>query len=153
MDVFYVEDNPADVRLLQAAFRIAKFNPLMTVTEDGLRAIEAIEDLNKQGKPMPLLILLDLNLPKVNGYEVLKHLKSHKDFSAIPIIVFTGSNNPDDQAKCFSLNADDYWTKPQDLQEALSIANNLKSFLKEPSKALSKWKQNKGTQGLVGGPL
>lgn len=131
MDVLYVEDNPADVRLLQAALRIAKYDPQIVVKEDGLLAIESFESIAKEKLPLPHVVLLDLNLPKVNGYEVLRYLKGNESLRAVPVIVFTGSTNPDDKTKSLALKADDFWTKPQDLKEALAIANHLKMVVEK----------------------
>ena len=129
MELFYVEDNPADVKLLKAAFRLTKFEPRMTIAEDGLQAVGMIKGRFEDRKPLPNLILVDLNLPKMNGYDVLKYLKENPEFKSLPVIIFTGSSNPDDRSRSLSMQADDYWAKPYDLEQAIEIAKKLKSLI------------------------
>lgn len=111
-----VEDDPADVRLIQEAIKESDIHSLLYVVEDGL---EAIDFLFRKGKfaqaPRPDLILLDLNLPKKNGHEVLAEIKTHDPIKRIPVIIFTTSEAERDILKSYDLHANCYMTKSLDL--------------------------------------
>jgi two-component system, chemotaxis family, response regulator Rcp1 len=126
VNLLYVEDNPSDVMLLKAAFRMNEFYPELHIAQDGEEALNWLNDQKAKGEALPDLILLDLNLPRKNGFEVLTVLKGNKELSSIPVIVYTGSTNLEDRAACMRLKADDCWIKPHDFDEALRIAENLK---------------------------
>lgn len=126
LEILYVEDNPADVLLLQSAFQIVAFEPNLRIAQDGDAALKLIEKQRAEDGHLPDLILLDLNLPRLNGFEVLKYLRGNPAFSTIPVIVFSGSANPEDRARSMDLKADDFWIKPRSLQDAMDIAGRLK---------------------------
>jgi two-component system, chemotaxis family, response regulator Rcp1 len=126
MSLLYVEDNPSDILLLKSALRIIDFSPRFHVATDGMFALEWLAARKCSGEPLPRLILLDLNLPRKNGYEVLDALKSDTSFREIPVIIFTGSANPEDKIRSLESQADDYWSKPKNLDEAVNIATRLK---------------------------
>lgn len=129
VEVLLVEDNPADVRLTHEALKDGRVMVNLTVACDG---VEAIEILKREGvhasKPRPDLILLDLNLPRKNGREVLEEIKADDDLKRIPVIVMTTSKADQDIYKAYNLNANCYVTKPVDLDEFLNVVRSIEDF-------------------------
>ena len=129
VDLLLVEDNPGDVRLTQEALREAPFQVKLRVASDG---VEALDFLRKRGKyadaPRPDLILLDLNLPRVTGPEVLSEIKSDPDLKRIPVLVMTTSREPRDIQKAYGLNANCYITKPILLDEFIGVVKSIENF-------------------------
>jgi CheY-like chemotaxis protein len=127
--VLLVEDNPGDVRLTQEAFKDGRVLVNLTVAEDG---VQAMEILNRKGSydkcPRPDLILLDLNLPKKNGREVLVEIKADEDLRRIPVIVMTTSKAEQDIYRAYNLNANCYVTKPVELEEFLNVVRSIEDF-------------------------
>jgi CheY-like chemotaxis protein len=106
MEILLIEDNPGDVRLLEEAFRELGADVRLQIAKDGAEGINLIDDAHGQqtsqgpkATKMPDLILLDLNLPKVNGHDVLAHIKSNPDTRRIPVIVLTSSRAESDQSR------------------------------------------------------
>ena len=129
IEILLVEDNPGDVRLTKEALKEGKvLNKLHTV-EDG---IEALAFLNREGKyadvPRPELILLDLNLPKKDGRDVLAEIKGNGDLKRIPVVVLTTSRSEQDILKSYDLNANCYITKPVDLDQFISVVKSINEF-------------------------
>ena len=124
--VLLVEDNPGDVRLTMEAFKDGKVHNEMNVVGDG---VEAMAFLRKEGKyadaPRPDLILLDLNLPKKDGREVLAEIKQDPNLKSIPVVVLTTSNAESDIVKTYDLQANCYITKPVDFQDKRNWIFNL----------------------------
>ena len=118
IEILLVEDNPADVRLTQEALKEEKLHMNMSVVNDG---VEAMEFLQRQGKfasaPRPDLILLDLNLPRKDGREVLKEVKNDDNLKTIPVVILTVSKAEEDIIKTYNLHANCFVTKPTDLDE------------------------------------
>ena len=129
LNILLVEDNPADVRLLTEALRGKKLQNRLTVAEDGL---EALSYLRRQGgyknAPRPHLILLDLNLPKKNGHEVLEEIKTDEDLRRIPVIILTTSTNEQDIRKSYDLHANCYINKPIDFRRWIEIVEGIENF-------------------------
>jgi len=127
--VLLVEDNPGDVRLTKEAFREAKLKVDLTVVEDG---VEALAFLRKQGEyssaTRPDLILLDLNLPKKDGREVLAELKEEDELKSIPVAILTSSQAEEDIIRSYQLHANCYVTKPVDLDQFLKVVKALEEF-------------------------
>ena len=121
--VLLVEDNPADVRLTQEALRDAQFAGTVHVARDGADAIDylrrSITDAGDEATKteFPDLVLLDLNLPRKDGREVLREIKSEQRLSLIPVVVLTTSDSPTDVTACYGLHANAYVTKPRDFDE------------------------------------
>jgi CheY-like chemotaxis protein len=124
-----VEDSPGDVRLTQEALRDAKVRNVLHVAADGL---EATAFLSRQGKyasvPRPDLILLDLNLPKKSGREVLEEIKMDANLSTIPVVILTTSAAEEDILRSYQLHANCYITKPVDLDQFLRVVKTIDSF-------------------------
>jgi len=129
IEILLVEDNPGDVRLTREALKDAKVRNTLHVAMDG---VEALAFLRKQGKyaavPRPDLILLDLNLPKKNGREVLEEIKKEDGLSHIPIVILTTSQAEQDVVESYRLHANAYVTKPVDLEQFLKVVGSIEEF-------------------------
>jgi len=129
VNVLLVEDNPGDVRLTQEAFKEAKISIKLDVTMDGA---EAIKFLRKDGEyadaVTPDLILLDLNLPKKDGREVLKEIKTDDTLKRIPVVVLTTSNAEQDIMKSYNLHVNCYINKPVDFEKFFDIIQKIEEF-------------------------
>jgi CheY-like chemotaxis protein len=127
IEIMLIEDNAGDVRLTQEAFKENKVHNNLRVMRDGESALDYLsrKDLSAT---RPDLILLDLNLPGMNGQEVLASLKSNSETRAIPVVILTTSRAEEDVARSYSLHANCYVTKPVDLTQFLSIIRSVDSF-------------------------
>jgi two-component system, chemotaxis family, response regulator Rcp1 len=129
IEILLVEDNPGDIRLTQEALKEAKVKNQLHVAEDG---VAAITFLRREGTyhnaPRPDLILLDLNLPKKDGREVLQEIKEDPDLKRIPVVVLTTSRDEEDILKSYNLHANCYITKPVTLEELIQIVKNIDDF-------------------------
>jgi CheY-like chemotaxis protein len=123
--ILLAEDNPADVYLIEEALREHQVPFEITVAEDGEAAIAMIV----AGKVAPDLILLDLNMPKRSGGEVLTHLREQPHCSTLPVIVLTSSDSPADREEALRLGATSYIRKPTGLDEFLQIGAAIKQLL------------------------
>ncbi len=129
IEILMVEDNPSDARLTIEAFKDAKVSNRMHVTVDGE---DAMAFLRREGgysnTPRPDLILLDLNLPKKNGREVLAEIKADPDLKRIPVVVLTTSDDEKDILTAYDLHVNAYVKKPVDLDQFISIVEAVEDF-------------------------
>ncbi len=125
--ILLIEDNPLDIDLTKRAFKKRHFINPITVARDGEEALAFIEKWEKE-EPLPLIILLDLKLPKVHGLEVLRHLKRHDDFRVIPVIVLTSSSDDSDINTAYELGASSYIVKPVDFDKFLKVVTNIEIY-------------------------
>ena len=129
VEILLVEDSPADILLTREAFKNNKLVNEIHVAEDG---IQALDFLYKRGKyasaPRPDLILLDLNLPRKNGREVLAEIKADHDLRSIPIVVLTTSNDDGDILKAYNLNANCYVVKPVGFDNFMKAIQSIRHF-------------------------
>jgi CheY-like chemotaxis protein len=129
VEILLIEDNPGDVRLTMEALKEAKVINHLTVLKDG---VEALAFLRRQGQyakaPRPHLILLDLNLPKKDGREVLADIKADNTLKHIPIVVLTTSQDEQDVLKSYNLHANCYITKPVDLEQFIKVVRSIEDF-------------------------
>jgi len=129
IEILLVEDNPGDVRLTKEALKEGKVLNKLHVAEDG---VEAVEFLKREGSytdmHRPDLILLDLNLPKKDGREVLAEIKTNENLKRIPVVVLTTSRSEEDILKSYDLNANCYITKPVDLDQFISVVKSINDF-------------------------
>ena len=127
--ILLVEDNPGDVRLTVEALKDAKVRNTLNVVEDG---VEAMAFLRREGKyagaDRPDLILLDLNLPKKDGREVLKEIKTDPDLRRIPVVILTTSKAEEDVIKTYDYHANCYITKPIDLDQFMTVVKSIEDF-------------------------
>ena len=129
VEILLVEDNPGDVRLTQEAFKESKILNNLSVAMDGE---EAMAFLRREGEyvtvPCPDLILLDLNLPKKDGREVLAEIKSDERLRRIPVVVLTISKAEEDIVRSYNLSANCYITKPIDFDQFINVVKSIGDF-------------------------
>jgi two-component system, response regulator len=129
--IIVADDDTDDQFMLKEAFSSLNFDKEISTVENGE---ELLDYLNKRGKyantilPVPKLILLDLNMPKIDGRQCLKLIKENKEFCKIPIIIFSTSNNPEDIAQCYELGANSYIIKPYSYNELVEIIDIIKKY-------------------------
>ena len=129
VNVLLVEDNPGDVRLTQEAFKEAKISIKLDVTMDGAEAIKFLRKEDDYADAVtPDLILLDLNLPKKDGREVLKEIKTDDTLKRIPVVVLTTSNAEQDIMKSYNLHVNCYINKPVDFEKFFDIIQKIEEF-------------------------
>jgi two-component system, chemotaxis family, response regulator Rcp1 len=129
LEVLLVEDSPGDVRLTREALKDAKVHINLRVVRDG---IDAMAFLMREGEyatvPRPDLILLDLNLPRKDGREVLKEIKENPELKSIPVVILTTSASEADILRSYLLHANCYITKPVNLDGFLTVVKSIDSF-------------------------
>ena len=129
IDILLVEDSPADVLIAREALSEAKLLNTIHVAEDG---VEALDFLYKRGKfasaVRPDLILLDLNLPRMNGREVLAEIKADEDLKRIPVVVLTTSNAEEDILRSYDLHANCYVVKPVEFESFVKAVQSIQHF-------------------------
>ena len=129
IDILLVEDSEGDIRLIQEALKDGKLDNTLYVARDGVEAMDFLLKRGKfKGSNRPELILLDLNLPKMDGREVLEKLKLEEDLKRIPVIILSTSNNDADVIKTYDLHANCYIVKPLDLDKFLSVVRSIETF-------------------------
>ncbi len=124
-----VEDNEGDIVLTTEALDEGKINNSLSVVRDGWEAIQYLEQ--KEGyeeAQKPDLILLDINLPKINGHDVLKHIKNHDKLKHIPVIMLTTSSDETDVIKSYENHSNCYITKPVDINNFLEVISSIEDF-------------------------
>ena len=129
IDVLLVEDDPGDVLMTREAFEEHKLRNALHVVNDG---VEAVSFLRREGEyadaPRPGLILLDLNLPKKDGREVLREIKADESLRAIPVVVLTTSEAEEDVLRSYDLHANAYVTKPVDFERFVEVIRQIDEF-------------------------
>jgi CheY-like chemotaxis protein len=129
VDVLLVEDDPGDALMTQEAFEHHKIRNQLHVVRDG---VEALEFLRREGRyadaPRPGLILLDLNLPKMDGREVLAQVKADESLRTIPVVVLTTSEAEEDILRSYNLHANAYVTKPVDFDRFIEVVRQIDDF-------------------------
>jgi CheY-like chemotaxis protein len=129
IEVLLVEDDPGDVLMTKEAFEDYKLKNTLHVVNDG---VEAMDFLRRQGEhadaPRPDLVLLDLNLPRMDGREVLQAIKSDPELASIPVVVLTTSEAEEDVLRSYSLHANAYVTKPVDFDRFIQVVRQIDDF-------------------------
>jgi two-component system, chemotaxis family, response regulator Rcp1 len=129
IEILLVEDNPGDVRLTIEALNEGRFANIINVAVDGF---EAMAFLRREGKyanaPKPDLVLLDLNLPKKNGREVLAEIKTDSNLKCIPVVILTSSQAEKDIVETYNLHANCYITKPVDFEQFIRVVRSIEDF-------------------------
>jgi two-component system, chemotaxis family, response regulator Rcp1 len=129
IEILMVEDSPGDVRLTIEALKEAKVLNNFNVVQDGAQAMDFLYRKGEHADaPRPDLILLDLNLPKKDGREVLAEVKGDESLQAIPVVILTTSQAESDVLKSYELHANCYITKPVDLDQFMSVIKSVESF-------------------------
>lgn len=129
IEILLVEDNPGDVRLTREALRDAKVHNNMVVASDGQEALSILKQEDEYAESTrPDLILLDLNLPLMNGFEVLDVIKEDPELKRIPVVVLTTSQAEQDIVRSYNLHANAYITKPVDLPQFVRVIKSIEDF-------------------------
>jgi chemotaxis family two-component system response regulator Rcp1 len=129
IDILLIEDNPGDVRLTQEAFKIGKIRNNLYVVRDGVEALDFLFRRKPyKDAPIPDLILLDLNLPKRDGREILEEIKSKDSLRRIPVVVLTTSKADEDVLRSYNLHANCFINKPIDLDEFFRVIRAIENF-------------------------
>jgi two-component system, chemotaxis family, response regulator Rcp1 len=127
--ILLVEDNPGDVRLTREALKEAKFRNKVEVVGDGVEALAYLRQEGQySGAMRPHLIMLDLNLPRMDGREVLAAIKKDADLRRIPVVVLSSSEAETDIARAYELHANAYVTKPVDIDHFLQVVKAIEEF-------------------------
>ena len=125
--ILLVEDNPMDLDLTLRAFSKRKFSNHVQVARDGEEAL-AFMPRWEAGEPLPAVILLDINLPKINGLEVLRQLKAHERFRRIPVVVLTSSREDRDLKVAYDLGVNSYIEKPVSFNKFMEVAEHIELY-------------------------
>ena len=128
-NLLVVEDNAGDVELIRRAFQHHNFDAHIHAVQDGEIALAHIDRLDQDGGQPPDGVLLDLSLPKIDGIEVLQRIRSSPVLGAVPVLVLSGSDNPDDRARMLQAGATEYLVKPVGLQAFLQLGATVKEML------------------------
>ena len=129
IEILLVEDNPADVRMTVEALKDCRVSNTLSVVEDGEQALSFLHKHDGYSqRPRPDLILLDLNLPRKDGHEVLAEIKADPELRKIPVVVLTTSENERDVRRAYDLNANCYITKPMDLAGFAEVIRAIEHF-------------------------
>lgn len=129
INILLVEDNEGDILLTKEAFEEARLKNEIQVVRDGQEAIDYLSaGLNGDSLPLPDIILLDINLPKMNGHEVLAIIKNSNDFKHIPVIILTTSSAEDDVLKSYQNHANCYVSKPVVIEDFMKVIATFEEF-------------------------
>jgi two-component system, chemotaxis family, response regulator Rcp1 len=129
VEILLVEDNAGDVRLAREGLRECKLLNNLSVADDGVKALAFLRREGAYAKaPRPDLIMLDLNLPRKDGREVLKEIKEDDDLKRIPVVILTTSKAEEDIVKSYSLHANCYVTKPLAIEQFITVVQAIESF-------------------------
>ncbi len=129
--ILLVEDNKDDILLIQRAFNKSKLTDKfeLIIAEDGNQALGYLKNVNiTQNDGLPMIILLDLNLPRVNGFEVLQHVRNNKKTKLLPVIIFTSSKEDKDITNAYVLGANSYVRKPIDSEKFMAVLQQIANY-------------------------
>ena len=129
VEILLVEDNPGDARLILDAFKDGRVKNNLHIVDDGVEATDFLFKRNQyQNAPRPDLIILDLNLPKKSGLEVLADIKVDENLKSIPVIILTSSNSEEDVIRSYNLHANCYLAKQMDLNKFFELVKSIEDF-------------------------
>jgi two-component system, chemotaxis family, response regulator Rcp1 len=129
IEILLVEDNPGDARLTEEALKEGKVRNNLHHAKDGVEAMQfLLREGEHKGKPRPDLVLLDLNLPRKDGREVLADMRKNPELKTIPVVVLTTSEAEQDVVRTYELCANCYITKPVDLEKFITIVRSIEDF-------------------------
>jgi chemotaxis family two-component system response regulator Rcp1 len=129
IEILLVEDNPGDIRLIQEAFKESGFSSRLSVARDGEQALAFLRQQGECSKsPRPAFVILDLNLPRKDGREVLSEIKKDKKLRQIPVIVLSTSTSSEDVQRAYDLHANCYVPKPLDIDHLVQLGRSLEEF-------------------------
>ncbi len=137
--VLYVEDDEADRFFMEHAFNTAGLTSVLRMVHDGRAAVQYLsgtgEFADRALHPVPHLVLLDLKIPELSGFEVLEWIRKRPEYASLPVIVFSSSSHPDDPLKAKALGANDYWRKPANALHYTQIVDLLQEKWLSPGSA------------------
>lgn len=125
--ILLVDDDPDDIEIVDEAVKVITNDSVLKFANNGIQALQLLETLHAQNQ-LPCLIVLDLNMPKLNGTQTLEKIKLDERFAAIPVIIYSTSVNPLEREKCISLGAHSYLTKPISIRDSELTARTFLSF-------------------------
>jgi len=129
-----VEDNPADANLVEEALALAHFDCGLHIVRDGVQAIEFLDRLDADpSQARPDLVLLDLNLPRIGGDEVLKRVRLSPRCGSVKVLILSSSNAPLDRERTMKLGATDYFRKPSTLDQFMELGPKVRALMEEPA--------------------
>lgn len=129
IEILMVDDDEGDTFMAQEALEESKFANKMHIAYDGLEALEFMEKKGKYSDaPTPDLVLLDINMPRMHGHEVLKWMRAHDTYKCTPVVMLTTSNSPQDIQQSYEQHANCYVTKPVDLDQFNHIVKSIDAF-------------------------
>jgi chemotaxis family two-component system response regulator Rcp1 len=129
VEVLLVEDNPGDIRLIKEAFKEGGFSSHLNITRDGEQALAFLRRQGAYSKsPRPAFIILDLNLPRKDGREVLAEIKKDDGLRQIPVVILSTSTNIEDITRAYDLHANCYVPKPLDVESLIRLGRSLEDF-------------------------
>lgn len=128
LEILLVEDNPGDIRLIKEILKETKTQNNIRVAMDGEAALNLLCNLDDLTTPRPDLILLDLNLPKIDGRELLAEIKDNEDLKSIPVVILTTSTAEEDIIETYNNHANSYITKPVDLDHFIKVVESIMDF-------------------------
>lgn len=128
LHILIVEDNEGDILLTSETLEEGNLSKKISIARDGLEAINLLENSSSNIHELPDLVLLDINLPKINGFTVLKHIKDSEPLSHIPVIILTTSSSPADRLLAAEYNACNYLTKPAEVIDFIQAINEIGKF-------------------------
>lgn len=133
--ILLIEDNPIDIDLTLRAFATKKITNNLLVARDGEEALDYIKQWDN-GEPTPIFILLDLNMPKINGLEVLQKLKEHPEYKTIPVVILTTSSESSDLQTAYKLGVNSYIVKPVSFENFLEVIDHIDLYWRLMNKSL-----------------
>ncbi|MBY8982526.1 MAG: response regulator [Candidatus Lokiarchaeota archaeon] len=129
IDILIIEDNPGDILLLKEAFKETQLHYNLHIVEDGIKALLFLKKReNYVNVPRPDLIILDLNLPKKSGYEILNEIKQERSLKKIPVLILTISSSEEDITKSYESHANCFIKKPVDMDKFINIVQGIADF-------------------------
>ena len=129
VDILLIEDNPGDIRLTELAFEDGRINNNLHVVKDGEEALDFLfQEGEYEDAPHPHIVLLDLNLPKIDGHEVLREIRNDDELHRLPVIILTSSEADGDVVKSYELNSNAYITKPVTANDFLDLIDTFEQF-------------------------
>lgn len=129
LEVLIVDDNPSDIALLRESFRECSLQPRVTAAHNAEQAFARLEDSRREP---PTLVILDVNLPRVDGFEVLRRIRCDERWNAVPVVVMSSSTLPAEVGRAYGLHANAYIGKPSNLDAYFEIARGMVALWLEP---------------------